>query len=157
MLAGVAPTVYHTGGLAPAAAATGTDTTPVVTETYVAEVFIPVGATLTGVAPLIGSANAGNVAVALADASGTILAQSASTATTGAAAYQQVPFAAPVTVKSGKYFVLLQSNNTSNRYRSHAVGNFAAGKLTGQTFGTFANFTPPTTFTANLGPIADTY
>lgn len=153
-----APSVYHTGDLAVSAAATGTDTTPVVTETYVARVFIPVNSTITGIAVLNGSAVAGNITVALADSNGSVLANSASTAASGTAAYQQVAFTAPIKVKGpGEYFVLLQCNNTGYRFRSHAVGNFKAGKLTSQTYGTLPAFTPPTGFTASLGPIADTY
>lgn len=153
-----APTVWHTGEMAPPTATTGTDTTPVVTETYVARVFIPLNATLTGIAILNGSLVAGNVTVALADSSGNVVASSASTAASGAAAYQKVPFSAAYTAKGpGEYFILLQSNNTGYRFRSHAVGVFKAGKLTAQTYGTLPAFTPPTAFTADLGPIADTY
>ena len=41
--------------------------------------------------------------------------------------------------------------------RDVGVGNFKAGKLTAQTYGTLPAFTPPTSFTASLGPIASTY
>lgn len=149
--------VYHSGDVAPAAAATGTDTSPVVTETYISQVNIGMGATLTGLSLLNGSAVAGNVTLALADAAGNIVASTASTAQAGIGAYQQVPFTAPIAVKSGKYFVLATFNNTGAKFRSHAVGNFQAGKLTAQVYGTLAPFTPPVGFTANLGPLADTY
>lgn len=154
----LAPTVFATGGAAATSATMGTDTTPVVTETYVARVFVPLNTTLTGISVLNGSAVAGNVTVALADSSGTVVAASATTAASGTAAFQKVPFAAAYAAKGpGEYFVLLQCNNTSNRFRSHAVGNFKAGKLTAQTYGTLPAFTPPTAFTADLGPVADVY
>lgn len=152
------PKVHHTGEMAPPTTTTGTDTTPVVTETYLARVWIPTNTTLTGIALLNGSAAAGNVTVGLSDSTGVVLAKSASTAQSGTAAYQQIPFALATDVKGpGVYFVLVQFDSTSARFRSHILGNFAAGKLTGQTYGTMPSFTVPTTFTTNLGPIADTY
>lgn len=153
-----APVVFHTGGTSPATATTGTDTTPVVTETYIAEVFIPCNTTITGLALLNGSAVAGNIKLALASSAGAILAQTASTAASGTAGYQSVPLTATYAIKGpAKYFVLLQCNNTSMRFRSHAVGVFGAGKKTGETYGTFTAITPPAGFTANLGPIVSTY
>lgn len=158
---GTGPTVFHTGGVGPVATTTGTSTTPVITETYIAEVFIPVNATLTG----IGILNAATVGtdkyvVALADSAGAVVANSAlaGTTTAGAAAYQRVAFTATyAAVGPAKYFVLLQVNGTTDRFRSHAMGNFGASKKTGETFGTLTTITPPTTFTADLGPIATTY
>ena len=153
-----APKCFHTGDVGASSTTMGTDTTPVVTETYIARVYIPLNTTLTGISVLNGSAAAGNIQVGLADGSGNVLATSASTAQSGTAAFQQVPFSAPITVKGpGEYLVMLQCNNTSARFRSHTLGNFIAGKLTGQTYGTMVTFTPPTGFTANLGPVADTY
>lgn len=155
-----APSSFSTGGAAAVTTTQGTDTTPSATETYVARVFIPINTTLTGISVLNGSAVSGNMTVALADSSGVPIAnaKSASTAQSGTAAYQQVPFASPVAVKGpGEYFVMLQFDNTTSRFRSHLLGNFKAGKLTSQTYGTIASFTPPTGFTASLGPVADTY
>lgn len=158
VVAGGTPTTWNTGQHAPGSTTVGTDTTPSVTETYIAEVFIPVNTTITGVAFLSGSANAGNVAVALASSAGAILASSASTATTGTAAFQQVPFSSTyAAVGPAKYFVLLQNSSTSNRFRSHILGNFGASKKTGEVFATFTTITPPTTFTTGQGPIASTY
>ena len=155
---GTAPTVYHTANTAPFVATSGTDTTPVVTETYLCAVRIDANTILTGISILNGSAVAGNITVALADSLGNIVAVSASTAASGTAAYQKVPFASTIFVRGpSTYFVVLQHNNTGNRYRSHNVGNTPAGKLTGQVYGTIVAFTVPTTFTADLGPIADTY
>lgn len=154
----LASTCFHSGAVGVGAATHGTDTTPVVTETYICEVFIPINTPLTGIAILNGTAAAGNVTVALADSAGNIVARSASTAASGTAAYQQIAFSAPFQAKGpGRYFVVLQCNNTGMRFRSHALGNFRAGKLTGQTYGTLPNFTPPTGFTASLGPVADVY
>lgn len=152
------PTVWYTGDLTPAAAATGTDTTPVVTESYFAEVFVAVNATLTGIAILNGSAVAGNVKASLVDSGGLQAATTASTALSGTAAFQKIAFTAQYAVKGpGKYLIHLQFNNTGARFRSHAVGVFGAAKKTGETYGTFTTITVPSTFTADLGPIAAVY
>lgn len=153
-----ASSVWHTGGAAAITTTQGTDTTPVVTETYVARVFVPANCIVTGLSLLNGSAVSGNITLALADSSGNIVAKTASTAQAGIAAYQQVPFTAAVNLKGpGEYFALLQVDNITARFRSHILGNFKAGKITGGTYGTIINITPPTGFTASLGPIADTY
>lgn len=153
----VGPTVFHTGGAAPMTTTTGTDTTPSVTETYIAEVHVPLNATLTGVAVLNGSAAAGNLTAILYDSNGAPVAQSATTAQSGTAAYQKIPFASVYQAKGpAKYFVGIQCDSTSARFRSHILGNFIAGKKTGETYGTATAITT-STFTTNLGPIADVY
>ena len=146
-------------GDAPAMAATdGTDTTPAVTETYVARAFLPVNATITGVSILNGSLVAGNVMVILYNSAGAPVAQSASTAQAGAAGYQQIPFTAPFAAQGpGRYFIGVQMNNVGARIRTHAVGNFPAFKKTGETFGTPTALTTAMTFTTAVGPIASTY
>jgi hypothetical protein len=153
------PTVFHSGGATPVAVSSGTDATAVNTETYIVEVFVPANATLTGVSVLHLATSTGNVQFSLADSAGVPIAAAvtASTAATGSAAYQKVPFAVAYAAKGpAKYFILMQ-NSGSNHYRAHALGNFGAAKKTGETYGTFTTVTPPTTFTADLGPIADVY
>jgi hypothetical protein len=150
--------VYHTGEIGAATTTQGTDTTPAVTETYVARVKIDFNCTLTGIAVLNGSAVAGNMIVGLFNSAGVLVASSASTAQSGTAAYQQVPFTATYAAKGpGLYFIGVQFNNTSARFRTHAIGNFTAFKKTGETYGTFTTLTSPNTFTTGVGPVADTY
>jgi hypothetical protein len=152
------PTVFHTGSAAPPTTTSGTDTTPVVTEEYVAEVFVPVNCQSTGAAILNGTAVAGNVTLILYDSNGGIVANTASTAASGTAAYQQVPWATAPNLKGpAKYFIGIQCNNTGYRLRTHILGNFGASKKTAQTYGTLTALTAPTTFTTALGPIADLY
>ncbi len=152
------PTVFHTGDAAPSTTTTGTDTTPAVTEEFVAQVFVPINCQATGIAILNGSAVAGNVQLALYDSAGNLVATTASTAQAGTAAYQQVPFSAVQSLKGpAKYFIGLQCNNVGARFRTHILGNFPATKKTGQTYGTFTALTVPTTFTTAQGPIADLY
>lgn len=154
------PTVFHSGGSAPLAVTDGTEKVAVTTESYVVEIFIPCNATLTGVAVLNATAVAGNIQISLADSTGAIIAaaQTASTAASGTAAYQQVPFAVAYAAKPGRYFVVLQCNNTGYKFRTHVLGNFAAGKLTGGTYGTFTTVASLiSAFVTGLGPICDTY
>lgn len=151
-------TVFHSGDAAPPTTTTGTDTTPVVTETYITRVFVQLNSTLTGISLLNGSAVAGNITVALLNSAGAVVAQSASTVQAGIAGYQQVPFATPYAAKGPAiHWIAVQCNNTGARIRTHTLGNFTAAKQTGQTYGTFTAFVSPNTFTTNVGPIADTY
>lgn len=151
-------TVYHTGDAAPMVATAGTDTTPVVTETYICRVLIPANATLTGVALLNGSAVAGNVTAILYNRDGQPITKSASTAQAGTAGYQLIPFAAMQPVRGpGIHFIGVQFDSTSARFRSHALGAFTAFKKTGETYGTATAITSPNTFTTGVGPIASTY
>ncbi len=152
------PTVWATCTGLPHSATSGTDTTPVVTEEYVGEIFVPMNCQVTGFSILNGSAVAGNIQLDLYDSNGGIVVGTASTAASGTAAYQAVPFTAVTTLKGpAKYYIGLQCNNTSYRFRSHAVGVHGASKKTGQTYGTFTTLTPPTTFTASLAPIGALY
>ena len=156
--AGGNPTRYHTCDLPPATTTTGTDTTPVITETYIARVIVDFTSQLTGIAVLNGSAAAGNLNVILYDANGYPVASSGAVAQSGTAAYQSVPFTAAVTVVGpAVYYVGLQCSSTSARFRSHTISMVPASKKTGEVFGTVTAITPPTTFTTALGPIATTY
>lgn len=152
------PRNMHTGGNPASVSTDFTDATPATTETYIAEVFVPVTVTLTGIAVFNGSDVTGNTAVALANADGTVVASSAATAGSGTDAYQRIPFTTPYTaVGPATYYVLRQQSSTTARYNAHTIGNFGASKKTGETFGTFTTITPPTTFTTALGPVASLY
>ena len=153
-----APTAWSTGQAPPATTTTGTDTTPSVTETYIAEVFVPVNHQSTGAALLNGSAVAGNVTAILYDSAGVPIATSASTAQSGTAAYQAFAWSAAQNLKGpAKYYVGFQFSSTSARFRTHILGAFGASKKTGETYGTATAITAPTTFTTAQGPIASLY
>lgn len=150
--------VYATGDAPPATTTTGTDTTPAVTETYIARVFIVANTLLTGVSLLNGSAVAGNVTAILYDASGAPVAKSASTAQSGTAALQDFAFTTPyAAIGPGQYFIGVQFDSTSARFRTHILGRFTAFKKTGETYGTATTVTSPNSFTTGVGPIASTY
>lgn len=138
----------------------GTDSTPVITEVYIAEIFVPANVTVTGVANFNGSVASGNLKVGLASSAGAIVATSASTAMAGTDAYQLVPFTATYAAKGpATYYILTFIDNTTARVNSHTLaGACGASKQTGQVYATgFTTITPPTTFTTALGPIASLY
>ena len=123
-------------------------------------------ATITGIQVLIGSVGGtDNWLVELHDSSGVLVATSALAGVLvgTAGTWQQIAFTSTVSLTPGTYFLVIQSNGTT----AHpAVYNFPApalatvplitGSTTG-TFGTSANFTPATTYTANVGPVALPY
>lgn len=152
------PRNLHTGGEPAIATTSGTNLDIVTTETYIAEVFVPATVTVTGISIFNGTAVAGNVQVFLANASGTVVASSASTAASGTTAYQQVPLSATYTaVGPATYYVCVQGNNAGGDIRTHVVGTFGASKATSTTYGTLTSITPPTTFTTGVGPLASLY
>jgi hypothetical protein len=138
----------------------GTDSTPVVTEVYIAQVFVPVNMTVTGVSVFNGTVASGNIKVGLADSTGAVIATSASTAMSGTDAYQAVPFTATKDLQGPQtYYILQMVDNTTARINTHTLaGNCGASKQTGQVYATgFTTITPPTTFTTALGPIGSLY
>jgi hypothetical protein len=155
----IAANLVHTGNWKPLAITDGTDAACVATTTFVAQLYVPARMTITGVAIVNGTAVAGNVQVGLADSTGAPItaALSASTAQSGTGAYQRIPFAAPYTANPGTYYVQLQCNNASARFRAHTVGDFRTTTQTSGTYGTFVSFTPPTTFTTAVGPVGSLY
>lgn len=148
-----------TNGAAVGATSAFTNQTPVITEVYIAEVFVPLNVTVTGVAALNGTVASGNLKVGLFNSSGTLLATSASTASSGTTAYQLVPFTAPLAVVGpATYYVGTFYDNTTVRATALTTGSCGASKQTGQVYATgFTTITPPTTFTTALGPVANLY
>lgn len=148
-----------TNGAAVAATSAFTNQTPVITEVYIAEVFVPANVTVTGVANLNGTVASGNLKVGLFNSSGALLATSASTASSGTTAYQLVPFTAPLAVVGpATYYVGTFYDNTTVRGTTFTTGSCGTAKQTAQTYATgFTTITPPTTFTTALGPVANLY
>lgn len=149
---------------AAASLTSGTDTAPVAGQLQVGEVFVPANAVLTGIQFLIGTVGGTDkVIAALYDGDGNLVANTALAGTNvgaGAAVYQQVPFTAPVTVKGpGIYFIVLQFNGTTCRFRSIPAGALQpAGSIAG-VFATLpaSGLAVPTSFTADKAPIGSTY
>jgi hypothetical protein len=155
----VSPRSVNAGGGSAVLAADGNNSTPVITETYISEIFVPCNMLVTGVAVFNGSDVTGNVLVGLGSAAGAVLATSAATAGSGTDAYQLVPFTATLNVTGpATYYILTMYSSGTARYNTFAVGKHGVGVHTGQVFATgFTAFTPPTTFTTVIGNIAGLY
>lgn len=159
----LSPALCHTGGLPARASTDGTELDVVVTELYVAEVFIPASGPITGVNFMTGTNTNGNAKVMLFDSTGTRLAISASTDVSGfdADSYNKIPFSSVLNAKGpAKAFVGIICDDNTNDINTHTFGGFNAGKITGLVYATeegYASITPPSTFTTGLGPIASLY
>lgn len=148
------------GSTAPQVSTDFNNSTPVVTETYVSEIFVPCNMTITGVALFNGSDVTGNVTVGLATSAGAPIAaaKSASTAGSGTDAIQRVPFASPyAAVGPATYFIQVQYSSGTARYNTHVLGNHGVLVQTSQTYGTLASFTPPTVFVTAVSNVAALY
>lgn len=174
---GIRPSLRNcnTGAQGAQIAADGTNSTPVITELYVAEVFVSATGLTTGAAPFMGSANSDNFKVALYDAAGNLLRATASTAgNTTADAYQRAAWATGplgaaattlVLIGPATYYLAICFDGTTSRFNTFAVGNFGGGKVTGLVYatnfaasGTALTITPITTFTAaSLPPMIGLY
>lgn len=150
----------YVAGQAPATATSGTDTTPVSGTIFFGQVFIPANVTLTGISYLIGTVGGtNNVIVALYNNAGTLVKNSSLSGTLVGtlATMQRVPFTASyAAIGPAFYWVSVSMNGTTARLRTHTFGDHAAASTTG-VFGTLANISPVTTFTANTAPYAMTY
>ncbi len=143
----------------------GTSTTASATVEYTANVFVPQTMLATGITNLNGSAvdTGSKKIVILHDMAGNLIANSATagTAATGNDAFQAIPFTATLLVTGPAwYFVGLQDDTAdANGIRTIATATFNNVIAAGPTsvFGTVGSITAPTTFTADVGPIACLY
>lgn len=140
----------------------GTSAVHVAGTLYYTEIWLPANKTITGISVLNGATvGTDNLIVALYSNAGALLASSAlaGTLSAGANAFQDIAFTAPyAAVGPGRYWVVVQCNGTTATTRRIAASTFLnrTGSAVG-VFGTLAAITPPTTFTADVGPIAAVY
>ncbi len=158
------PRICHTGGFSATQTTDGTNTDAIVTVLYVAECFIPWNCTVTGAAVLWGTNTNGNAKVMLFDSAGTRVAISASTdvsAYTGASYGTNIAFTGTYAAKGpATYYIGVINDDATNDIRTHIMGAFGTTAVTGLVYATatgYATITPPTTFTADVGPIASLY
>lgn len=144
-------------------ASLGTNTTLVAGTLYRSEIYVPEWATWTGIGTLNGATvGTDNGLVALYDSNGVLITNSAvaGALAAGANAFQNRAFLNTVTLAPGRYFIAYQSNGTTATLRTHAAAN-GGNQMTASSTGAFgtlpASFTPPTTFTADVGPIGWLY
>ncbi len=176
---GVSARLIATGGAPAVDSAAGNNSTPVATEIYLTEIFVPIPVSVTGIAVFNGSDDTDNKKAALYDANGVIIASTASTASGTADTYHRLPFALLFTAVAsaisgtsetftslrlfpGTYYIGVDYASNTSRYNTHAVGTFGASKVTSAVFATAMIttsliVTPPVTFTTNLGNIASLY
>ena len=144
-------------------ASLGTSAVHVAGTWYRAEIYVPHLAAWTGISVLNGATvGTDNLMVALYDSNGVLITNSATAGvlSAGANGFQNIAFLQSPLLAPGRYFVAVQCNGTTATTRRQAAtmgGNTMTASAAG-TFGTVpASFTPPTTFTADVGPIASLY
>lgn len=144
-------------------ASLGTNTTDVAGQVWVSSFTLPVDMSITGMKCLQGgTATTDKVIYSLYDSSGALLANSATAGTSlsGASTFLAAAFTSPLTAYAGHYFMGVQGNGTA----AGAIATIAASTYLGVattvvsgSFGTLPDITPPTTFTADNGPICYVY
>jgi len=144
-------------------ASLGTSAVHVAGTWYRAEIQVPHLAQWTGIQVLNGATvGTDNLMVALYDTNGVLITNSAvaGVLSAGANAFQSIAFLTQPILTPGRYFVAVQCSGTTATTRRWAAAN-GGNQMTQSTAGTFgtvpASFTPPTTFTADVGPIAALY
>lgn len=141
-------------------ASLGNATTYIAGQVFVASIYVPFDMTVTNINVLNGATVGTNTVIyALYNTAGTRIATTslAGVTTAGANAFQAIPLTAPLAIQGpGRYFVSVQANGTTDNVRTVAASTFV-GVLTQSNagaFGTLPALVVPTTFTANVGPIA---
>ncbi len=164
------PGCVHTGGFPATATAEGINATPVITEIYYSELFVPCNMSVTGIAAFNGSVASDDWHRALLDADGALVTGSATGAVTssGTDVYQKVPFTGGAITVLGPatYFVAQICDGTTDRYNAHGTAttglafstSMVVGVITAQTFAAIpATNTLALTYTTDVGPIASLY
>lgn len=155
--------IWTTGGSIVLATA-GTDAACSDGDRYWSEIMIPYNTTLTGVSYMVGSVGGtDSVVVQLCNSSGVEVATSRAEGTPAdivgsAAEMQSVDFTTTYEATSGVYYIAVQFNGTTAKFRTYPIPGspFVAGTDSG-TWQTKADITPGTSFTADKGPICITY
>ncbi len=136
------------------------DKTMVAGTRYYSSIVIGNPAVLTGIQALVGTTGGSDTWVfELHGPTGLLLAASAATTAGTASTWQRLAFTAAYTLTvPGTYFLVVQSNGNTAKLATlnSDVNPTLTGSATG-TQGTPASITPPTTYTANLGPMAMVY
>lgn len=140
----------------------GSDLVHVAGTRYFAPIFIPGNRTLTGIGNLNGSTDGTHKLIyELHSSTGALLATTAvaGTLSAGTDVFQEIAFTATYAAKGPAYYwIAVQAEGTTPKTRRIAASTFKtlAGSSVG-VFGTSAAITVPTTFTADMGPIAYVY
>lgn len=142
-------------------ASLGNATTLIAGQVFVASIYVPFDMTVTNINCLNGGTVGTNAVIySLYNTAGTRIATTAlaGATTSGANAFQTIALTAPLAIQGpGRYFVSVQGNGATDNIRTVAASTFrqiVTNSVAGA-FGTLPALTPPTTFTANVGPICD--
>lgn len=137
------------------------DKTTVAGTRYFVGVDIGSDTLLTGIEVLVGGTGGTDLWIfELHDSTGALVATTATAGTTAGTAntFQRIAFTAPYEATAGQYFIVVQSNGTTAKPAVYSSAGLSL--LTGSSagvFGTGAAITPPTTYTASMGPVAQVY
>jgi len=178
----ISPRCINTGGTAASNTADGTDVTVSTTAMFTAELLAPAPSWSTGVAVFNGTrGDSWTERAALYNATGQIIAVTATTTVAAADVYLNLPWASefvsvPGTatalvgrlyLPAGTYYVgvnaVTTGTGTGNKHNCVTVGAHGTSNITivaataFTTGGTSLSITPPTTFTTNVGPYASLY
>lgn len=121
----------------------------------------PPNTIVTGVDVLLGSVGgSNNLIVELHDSTGALVATSATAGVLAGTAntWQRIPFTVPYSAPAGTYYIAVQVNGFTMRLS--AYNSPQSPHLTGSVAGTFGAggpITPPTTYTAGVGPAVQIY
>lgn len=137
------------------------DKTTVAGSRYFTQVNVGAADNFTGIGVLIGGTGGTDKwLVELHDSNGNLVATSATAgATVGTAnTWQQFAFTSAYAAPAGTYYLVVQTNGTTAKLATlnSPTNPLYTGSATG-TFGTGAAITPPTSYTANVGPCALLY
>jgi len=137
------------------------DKTMVAGTRYFVNVELGFDTDVTGIGVLVGSTGGTDLwTFELHDSTGALVATSLATGTTAGTAntFQRLAFTSVYHAVAGTYYIVAQSNGTTAKLGTYASPGLplVTGSATG-TLGTPASITPPTTYSANLGPIAVLY
>ena len=160
-IAGVAPFAITTVPIGSVAYSSfGTDTTMVAGSVYYIRLEVPTNFTATNINVLQGTISGTDKWIgAIYNSAGTKVGNSAiaGVTVTTSNTFLVLPLTATASlVGPGVYYLSVSSNGTTDKFRSVAASTFVSrttGSATGS-FGTLVAITAPTTFTANVGPIA---
>lgn len=137
----------------------GVNTTPQAGYRYWVEINIPFTTTVTGITYLIGTVGGTDSVYAEIYTRQGVLAGRSNIAIVGTAKnVQSCTLSTPYIAVAGQYFIALQFNGTTARFRTHSVtgSKFITGSATGS-FGVAAAFTGGSTYTASKGPFVSIY
>lgn len=154
-------------------ASVGTNTADIASKSMRTTIWVPYTQSFTGIQVLQGgTATTDNITVGLFDAGGKRIATSAAAGTllSGASTFKSIAFALnrnaaaqTLTMVTGPalYWVAVTGNGTAaGAYQTVPASTFKGiltDSATSQTFGTWPDFTPVTTFTADVGPVVCLY